>query len=168
MFRKKDMAKIFGLVTDEQKKPVEFATVFKSDANGKPIGNVATTGDDKGRWTLDGLLPTDFVTARMVGLEPKTMSVSSAVKIPDMVTGIPMTVLNIPMKQSASNVLQEVVVTAEKPKPTTTATPPPPPPPPPAPKGMSKALKIALIVGGILLVGGIVIYAVYDSKKGKK
>ena len=171
------MAKIFGLVT-ENKKPVEFATVFRSDANGKPVGNLATTTDDKGRWQLDGLLPTDYVTARMIGLEPSTISVSKAVNMPDLITGIPMTILNIPIKQSASATLDEVVVTAEKPKSptpkdrptpkqTTTTTTTPPPPPPPK-KGMSKALKIGLIVGGSLLLLIIVGVIIHQSTKDKK
>ena len=167
------MAKIFGLVT-ENNKPVEFATVFRSDANGKPIGNLATTGDDKGRWQLDGLLPTDYVTARMVGLEPSTISVSNAVNIPDTITGIPMTMLNIPMKQSASSTLNEVVVTAEKPKSTPKSTPTPKttpkqtPTPTPPKEGMSKALKIGLIVGGSLLLLIIVGVIIHQSTKDKK
>ena len=45
--------------------------------------------------------------------------------------------------------------------------PPPPPPPPPPPKGMSKGLKIGLIVGGSVLVLAIVGLVIYKSKQGK-
>ena len=40
----------------------------------------------------------------------------------------------------------------------------PPPPPPPKPKGMSKNLKIGLIVGGSILVLGIIAVIVIKSK----
>ncbi len=42
-----------------------------------------------------------------------------------------------------------------------------PPPPPPPPKGMSKGLKIGLIVGGSVLVLAIVGLVIYKSKQGK-
>lgn len=52
------------------------------------------------------------------------------------------------------------------------ATPPPvqvttTPPPPPPKKGMSKGLKIGLIVGGSLLVLTIIGVVIYKSRKGK-
>jgi hypothetical protein len=40
----------------------------------------------------------------------------------------------------------------------------PPPPPPPPPKGMSKGLKIGLIVGGVVVVG-VVLYFLLRSNK---
>ena len=42
--------------------------------------------------------------------------------------------------------------------------PPPPPPPPPPPKGMSKGLKIGLIVGGSVLVLAIIGVVIYKSR----
>ncbi len=42
-----------------------------------------------------------------------------------------------------------------------------PPPPPPPKKGMSKGLKIGLIVGGSVLVLAIVGLVIYKSKQGK-
>jgi hypothetical protein len=42
-----------------------------------------------------------------------------------------------------------------------------PPPPPPPPKGMSKGLKIGLIVGGSVLVLAIVGLVIYKSRQGK-
>lgn len=155
------MATIFGTIIDESKKPVEFATVFRSDANGKPVGNLGTTTDDKGRWTLKGLVPTDFITARMVGLEPNTVSVSKAVSIPNVITGIPMTFLNIQMKPSASSSLPEITVTAQAPKPTKSEQPKPSK----EKEGMSKGLKIGLIVGGVLALFGIVVLIVKNKNK---
>ena len=45
--------------------------------------------------------------------------------------------------------------------------PPPPPPPPPRPKGMSKGLKMGLIIGGSVLVLAIIGVVIYKVSKNK-
>jgi hypothetical protein len=45
---------------------------------------------------------------------------------------------------------------------------PPPPPPPPPPKGMSKGLKMGLIIGGSVLVLAIVGIVIYKTSKSGK
>lgn len=45
--------------------------------------------------------------------------------------------------------------------------PPPPPPPPPRPKGMSKGLKMGLIIGGSVLALAIIGVVIYKVSKNK-
>ena len=149
------MAKIFGFVKDENKKPLEFVTVFKSDANGKPIGNLSTSTDEKGRWNLDGLTNSDYVTARIVGFEPTTLPITKVVQIPDELGG-KMSILNIPLKQNLATTLQEFEVVAEKPKPKPTKIKTP---------KKNWGLTIAIIVAGI--GSAILIYSLIKNKNGE-
>ncbi len=135
--------KIFGRVIDNSNKAVEFGVVYVSDVNGKPIGNINTTTDDKGNFLLNSVNDTDYITSKMVGLKPTTISVKDAKNIGGGIFG-----LTIKMNQSEGVNLQEVVV---KPKPEE-----------PPKKGMSKALKMGLIIGGSVLA--LIIVAVLVKK----
>jgi hypothetical protein len=166
--------KIFGRVIDNENKAVEFATVFVSDANGKPIGNVATTTNDKGQFSFNSLNDSDFLTARLVGLEPKTVSVKNAINVPSPLGNMP--TVAIKMNPSAGANLQEVVVTATKPQPPKPQDTKPKTEKPKVEegvvveepkKGMSKGLKIGLIVGGGLLLLIIVGVVLKQSTKDK-
>jgi hypothetical protein len=165
--------KIFGRVVNDKNEAVEFATVFLSDANGKPIGNVATNTDDKGRFVFNSLNDTDYVTAQMVGLKPTTVSVKSAVNIPSTLGNMPTLAIKMPPSEGVN--LQEVVVTATKPQAT---KPQPEKPKPEEPKkeepkkeepkkGMSNGLKIGLIVGGGVLLLIIIGVIIHQSTKEK-
>jgi hypothetical protein len=79
------------------------ATVFKSDALGKPVSNVATTTDVNGKYTLKPINSGDYVTARIVGKNPLTQLVSG-------------TTLNFNLQDSASTEIKPFEVVAEKPK----------------------------------------------------
>jgi hypothetical protein len=72
-----------------------------------------------------------------------------------------MTFLNIQMKPSASSSLPEITVTAQAPKPTKSEQPKPSK----EKEGMSKGLKIGLIVGGVLALFGIVVLIVKNKNK---
>ena len=162
--------KVFGRVVDNENKGVEFAVVYVSDANGKPIGNVNTTTDDKGRFVFNSLNDSDFLTSRLVGLEPKTVSVKSAINVPSPIGDMP--TLAMKMNPSAGANLQEVVVKPKDDKPQDTTpkdtTPKDDKPKEEEPKkGMSKGLKIGLIVGGGLLLLIIVGVIIKQSTKDK-
>ena len=170
--------KIFGRVLDNENKAVEFATVFVSDSNGKPIGNVATNTDDKGRFVFNSLNDADHVTARRVGLKPTTVSVSRAVNVPSPLGNMP--TLAIKMNPSEGVNLEEVVVTATKPQPPKpqdtkpkTEKPKEDKPKEEKPKEeepkkeMNKGLKIGLIVGGGLLLLVIVGVILNESTNNK-
>lgn len=166
--------KIFGRVLDNENKAVEFATVFVSDSNGKPIGNVATNTDDKGRFVFNSLNDTDHVTAQRVGLKPTTVSVTRAVNVPSPLGNMP--TLAIKMNPSSGANLEEVVITATKPQPPKQQDTKPKNEKPKVEegvvveepkKGMSKGLKIGLIVGGGLLLLIIVGVVLKQSTKDK-
>ena len=162
--------KVFGRVVDNENKGVEFAVVYVSDANGKPIGNVNTTTDDKGRFVFNSLNDSDFLTSRLVGLEPKTVSVKSAINVPSPIGDMP--TLAMKMNPSTGANLQEVVVKPKDDKPQDTTpkdtTPKDDKPKEEEPKkGMSKSLKIGLIVGGGLLLLIIVGVIIKQSTKDK-
>ena len=167
--------KIFGRVVNDKNEAVEFATVFLSDANGKPIGNVATNTDDKGRFVFNSLNDTDYVTGQMVGLKPTTVSVKSAVNIPSTLGNMPTLAIKMPTSEGVN--LQEVVVKPREDDP----KPPKPQPEKPKPeepkkeepkkeepkKGMSNGLKIGLIVGGGVLLLIIIGVIIHQSTKEK-
>ena len=73
--------RIYGRVVNDKNEAVEFAVVYLSDSKGKPIGNVNTQTDTKGRFVFNSLKDTDFLTSQMVGLKPTTISVKKAINI---------------------------------------------------------------------------------------
>lgn len=74
--------RVSGQLVDNLGNPIEFGTVYTSDSKGKPLPNAKTaTTDDKGRWTLDGVNDSDYITGRMVGLIPKTFPAKSIVPV---------------------------------------------------------------------------------------
>jgi hypothetical protein len=171
--------KVYGRVVDNANKAVEFAVVFVSDVNGKPIGNVSTYTDDKGRFVFNSLNDTDYITSNQVGLKPKTASVKDAVNVQSLLGAMP--TLFLKMEPSAGVNLDEIIVKPEEdePKPPKKDEVKPPkkdevkPPKKDEPKkqeplpkkGMSKNLKIGLIVGGSLLLLIIVGVIIYKSNK---
>jgi hypothetical protein len=157
--------KVFGRVVDNENKAVEFAVVYVSDSNGKPIGNVNTTTDDKGRFVFNSLNDSDFLTSRLVGLEPKTVSVKSAINVPSPIGDMP--TLAMKMNPSAGANLQEVVVKPKDDKPQDTTPKDDKPKEEEPKKGMSKGLKIGLIIGGGLLLLIIVGVIIKQSTKDK-
>lgn len=140
---------IFGQVTDQSNVPMEFATVFVSDAKGKPLQpNRSTTTDTKGMYKLDNVSDSDFVTVRYVGMNPTTVSAKKVIRMPLLNSigndPIYMPTLNIKMSQSEANTLAAVEVVADKPKP------------------KSNLLRNGLIAGGLLLAFAVI---AYGSKK---
>jgi hypothetical protein len=109
------MAKtIGGVVTRIDGSPVEFGTIYISDNKGKQTGAVKQT-DVKGRFTLLSNNDNEFITAKLVGLLPKTISVKQAVNIP-LPSGGVMPMLNIKMEMDKNATLPKVVVTTNDPK----------------------------------------------------
>jgi hypothetical protein len=163
--------KVYGRVVDNANKAVEFAVVFVSDVNGKPIGNVSTYTDDKGRFVFNSLNDTDYITSNQVGLKPKTASVKDAVNVQSLLGAMP--TLFLKMEPSAGVNLDEIIVKPkeDEPKPPKKDEVKPPKKDEPKKqeplpkKGMSKNLKIGLIVGGSLLLLIIVGVIIYKSNK---
>jgi hypothetical protein len=108
------MYTLVGKLVDNNNAPVEFGAVYTSDANGKPLPTTKNTQtDDQGRWKLNGINDTDFITARMVGFKQKTVPAKSAIILPSMISGIlPSHNLVIKMTQDEAATLSEVPVEA--------------------------------------------------------
>jgi hypothetical protein len=106
---------VTGRLIDKDKNPIEFAKVFTSDSNGKPIaGTKFTETDLQGRWKLDGIKDSDFITGQMVGFKKKTISAKSIITIPNFITGIPQRSINITLDSSEQAALPEVAVEGKK------------------------------------------------------
>jgi hypothetical protein len=108
---------LIGKIIDTDNNPIEFGSIYTSDSKGNPTSRVkSTTADDKGRWKLEGINDTDFITGQFVGFDKKTVSAKSNVKIP-----IPFSnafsrnlIIKLPLSKSGS--LSEVEVTVIEPK----------------------------------------------------
>lgn len=108
---------LIGKIIDTDNNPIEFGSIYTSDSKGNPTSTVkSTTADDKGRWKLEGINDTDFITGQFVGFDKKTVSAKSNVKIP-----IPFSnafsrnlIIKLPLSKSGS--LSEVEVTVTEPK----------------------------------------------------
>jgi hypothetical protein len=108
---------LIGKIIDSENNPIEFGSIYTSDSKGNPTSRVkSTTADDKGRWKLEGINDTDFITGQFVGFDKKTVSAKSNVKIP-----IPFSnafsrnlIIKLPLSKSGS--LSEVEVTVTEPK----------------------------------------------------
>jgi len=108
---------LIGKIIDSENNPIEFGSIYTSDSKGNPTSRVkSTTADDKGRWKLEGINDTDFITGQFVGFDKKTVSAKSNIKVP-----IPFSnafsrnlIIKLPLSKSGS--LSEVEVTVTEPK----------------------------------------------------
>lgn len=166
------MAKtIGGVVTRIDGSPVEFGTIYISDNKGKKTGADKLT-DDKGRFTLLSNNDNEFITAKLVGLIPKTISVKEAVNIPTPSGGI-MPMVKIKMEMDKNATLPEVLVTTndpkkDKPKKDETKkdeTKKDEPKKDEPKKEMNKNLKIGLFIGGGILILVILAVIIKQSQK---
>ncbi|MBK7362985.1 MAG: hypothetical protein IPJ01_11875 [Micavibrio sp.] len=140
---------VSGRLVDKDKQPIEFGIVYTSDSSGKPIaGSKNYTADDKGRWILNGVKDTDYITGTMVGFNKKTISAKSIVPIPNPITGISQRMIQITLPDDAQATLSEIPVISKK---VTTN-----------PKNIGKY--IAIGGAGLLLITGIMFF-VSKSKK---
>ncbi len=104
---------VTGQLVDKDKQPIEFAIVYTSDANGKPItGSKNATTDDKGKWILNGVEDSDFITGSSVGYNKKIISAKSIVPVNLMGTTIRTIQMTLP--DSVQNTLVEVPVVSNK------------------------------------------------------
>lgn len=134
---------LIGKIVDTDNNPIEFGSVYTSDSKGNPTSRVkSTTADDKGRWKLEGINDTDFITGQFVGFDKKTVSAKSNVKVP-----IPFSnafsrnlIIKLPLSKSGS--LSEVEVTVTEPKIATK-------------KPMALGKYIAIGSGVLVLIGAI-------------
>jgi hypothetical protein len=78
------------------------ATVFKSDALGKPIGN-GVQSDIDGKYKLGSIEQGDFVTAQIIGMKPLTQKATSSS-------------LNFNLEDSSTSTLGTFEVIADKPE----------------------------------------------------
>jgi hypothetical protein len=162
--------KIYGFVKNEINQPVEFAVVYTSDKNGKPVGGKSTQSDEKGRFSIDAINDSDFLTASMTGLKPSTVKASSAINVPSTIGVMPTVLIKMNPSEFAS--LPEVKVTPKettsnptKPKQVAFAKPNEQQAKEEPKKEMNKYLKYSLIGGGILLA---IIITVAVAKKIKE
>ena len=98
---------ITGQVTDNSGQVVEFATVYVSDAKGKPKGNNYATTDFNGKFTISNVEKTDSISAMRTGLKTATVPVSKALQLSE--ATLPM--LAIKMQPSEGVNLGEIKVT---------------------------------------------------------
>ena len=147
---------VFGKVVDGQNIPIPFALVFTSDASGKPLTpSKNTQTDDNGKWKLDGLNDTDYITIRMVGLKPQTFLAKTATSIPVIgMSGVFQRVVATTLKPDESANLKEIEVVSPKYV-----------PPEPTPKPKPNYLLYTLVGGLLLLVVAGTIYYVNKNKK---
>jgi hypothetical protein len=104
---------VTGQLVDSEKKPIEFGVVYISDASGKPkVGGKNTQTDDKGKWSLLGVQDSDYITGSMVGFNKKTIPAKSI--IPVNVMGVPVRSVQIKLTDSASAMLEPVIVENKK------------------------------------------------------
>jgi hypothetical protein len=142
-----------GQVLDSSNKPLKGAIVYLSDSTGKPKGANSSTTDDKGRYRLT-VAKTDFVTARLVGYEQRTLPASSSILIPSapMSNLPPMNALTFKLNQSSESNLPEVEVQTT-----------------PEPETKKRNwVKIGLIAGGSLLALGLIVYLATRGKSTNK
>lgn len=134
---------LIGKIIDTDNNPIEFGSIYTSDSKGNPLKSIkSTTADDKGRWKLEGINDTDFITGQFVGFDKKTVSAKSNVKIP-----IPFSnafsrnlIIKLPLSKSGS--LSEVEVTVTEPKIATK-------------KPMALGKYVAIGAGALVLIGVI-------------
>ena len=106
---------LIGKIIDTDNSPIEFGSIYTSDSKGNPTSRVkSTTADDKGRWKLEGINDTDFITGQFVGFDKKTVSAKSNVKIPIPFSNAFSRNLIIKLPLSKSGNLSEVEVIAQK------------------------------------------------------
>lgn len=107
---------VSGRLVDKDKQPIEFGIVYTSDSSGKPIaGSKQYTTDDKGRWILNGVKDSDYITGTMVGFNKKIIPAKSIIPIPNPITGIVQRVFQITLPDdSALSNLNEISVTTKK------------------------------------------------------
>lgn len=98
---------ILGQVTDNNGQVVEIATVYVSDAKGKPKGNNNATTDFNGKFRLDNVNKTDSISVNRVGLKTATVPVSKAIQLPT----APFPMLAIKMQPSEGVNLADIKVT---------------------------------------------------------
>lgn len=157
--------RIYGRVVNDKNEAVEFAVVFLSDSKGKPIGNVNTQADDKGRFVFNSLNDTDFLTSQMVGLKPTTISVKKAINIPSPMGDMPTLAIKMPPSEGVN--LGEIVVTAKKAEPKKEDTKKAEPKKAEPKEPMKLWVKIALGVGAVTIFG-IIIFLATKNKKSTK
>ena len=166
------MAKtIGGVVTRIDGSPVEFGTIYISDNKGKKTGADKLT-DDKGRFTLLSNNDNEFITAKLVGLIPKTISVKEAVNIPTPSGGI-MPMVKIKMEMDKNATLPEFEITTDDPKKNKPKKEEPKKDEPKKDqpkkeepkKEMNKNLKIGLFIGGGILILVILAVIIKQSQK---
>jgi hypothetical protein len=106
---------VIGRLLDKDKQPIAFAMVYTSDANGKPLPNPKNAQtDENGRWKLDGVNDSDFITGRMVGYNQKSISAKSIKTIQNPMTLMPQRAINITLPDDVNAVIPEVQVTSTK------------------------------------------------------
>ena len=107
---------VIGRLVDKDKNPIEFAQVYTSDANGKPIvGSKHSQTDEKGRWRLTDVNDNNYITGTFVGFNKKTIPAKSIIPIPNVITGIPERIIQITLNEDkALSELKEVVVKSTK------------------------------------------------------
>jgi hypothetical protein len=152
------------LLDSKTNEPMLFGAVQVTDSNGKPVGNNGTSTDDKGKYTLKNVKPTDYITTSYIGYAPKTVAVNSAIVKEGGIGN-----LDIKIDQTGIT-LSTVEVTAEKPKTkikTSGAVQVEKKPEQKAKEPVKLWVKIALGVGAVTIFGIIIFLATKDNKSTK-
>ena len=106
---------VIGRLIDKDKNPIEFAQVYTSDSNGKPIaGSKSAETDLQGRWRLNDVNDSDYITGTMVMFNKKTIPAKSIVAIPNPITGVSQRAINLTLSDSVGSNIKEVVVKSTK------------------------------------------------------
>lgn len=106
---------ISGQLVDSSNKPIEFATIYTSDSSGKPlIGSKNTQSDEKGKWSLNGIEDSDYITATIVGYNKITFPAKSIVPIDLTGFGNPIRVVKKVLKEDVKTMLEETPIVSKR------------------------------------------------------
>lgn len=104
---------ISGQLVDTSNKPIEFATIYTSDSSGKPlIGSKNTQSDEKGKWILNGVEDSNYITITMVGYNKNIFPAKSIVPINIM--GVPVRTIKNTLKEDAQTILEETPIISKR------------------------------------------------------
>lgn len=106
---------ISGQLVDSSNKPIEFATIYTSDSSGKPlIGSKNTQSDEKGRWSLNGVEDSDYITITMVGYNKNIFPAKSVVPVDISGVGMPIRIIKKTLKEDVQTMLADVPIVSKR------------------------------------------------------
>lgn len=107
--------KVMGQLVDTSNKPIEFATIYTSDSSGKPLsGSKNTQSDEKGKWSLNGVEDSNYITITMVGYNKNIFPAKSVIPIDISGVGMPIRIIKKTLKEDAQTILADVPIVSKR------------------------------------------------------